>query len=109
MIVQRRYRQTHTVDMYTHTHIHTRTHTNTQTHTNTNIHTHTCMHTPHIQTNKQMDRHRFSITAFGFSCQIGGNVSANAGGIRFVRYGSLHGSVLGLKAVSNKIVCKLLQ
>lgn len=29
------------------------------------------------------------------SCQIGGNVSTNAGGLRFVRYGSLHGNVLG--------------
>ncbi|CAI7867835.1 unnamed protein product, partial [Closterium sp. NIES-54] len=28
------------------------------------------------------------------SCQIGGNVSTNAGGIRLLRYGSLHGSVL---------------
>ncbi|KAG5534009.1 hypothetical protein RHGRI_028016 [Rhododendron griersonianum] len=28
------------------------------------------------------------------SCQIGGNVSTNAGGLRFVRYGSLHGNVL---------------
>ncbi|XP_070561383.1 D-2-hydroxyglutarate dehydrogenase, mitochondrial-like [Ptychodera flava] len=33
------------------------------------------------------------------SCHIGGNVSTNAGGIRLVRYGSLHGSVLGLEAV----------
>ncbi|KAJ8650457.1 hypothetical protein MRB53_003480 [Persea americana] len=33
------------------------------------------------------------------SCQIGGNVSTNAGGLRFIRYGSLHGSVLGLEAV----------
>ncbi|MES1906856.1 MAG: hypothetical protein MHM6MM_000084 [Cercozoa sp. M6MM] len=33
------------------------------------------------------------------SCQIGGNVSTNAGGIRLCRYGSLHGSVLGLEAV----------
>eukprot|EP01121_Diplochlamys_sp_Union-15-3_P016426 TRINITY_DN5576_c0_g1_i1.p1 TRINITY_DN5576_c0_g1~~TRINITY_DN5576_c0_g1_i1.p1 ORF type:complete len:492 (-),score=89.37 TRINITY_DN5576_c0_g1_i1:7-1482(-) len=33
------------------------------------------------------------------SCHIGGNVSTNAGGIRFLRYGSLHGSVLGLEAV----------
>jgi len=29
------------------------------------------------------------------SCQIGGNVSTNAGGLRILRYGSLHGSVLG--------------
>ena len=33
------------------------------------------------------------------SCQIGGNVATNAGGLRFLRYGSLHGSVLGLEAV----------
>ncbi|RVW51740.1 putative D-2-hydroxyglutarate dehydrogenase, mitochondrial [Vitis vinifera] len=29
------------------------------------------------------------------SCQIGGNISTNAGGLRLVRYGSLHGNVLG--------------
>ena len=33
------------------------------------------------------------------SCQLGGNVSTNAGGLRLLRYGSLHGSVLGLEAV----------
>ena len=33
------------------------------------------------------------------SCQIGGNVSTNAGGLRFLRYGSLHGTVLGLEVV----------
>lgn len=33
------------------------------------------------------------------SCQIGGNISTNAGGLRLVRYGSLHGTVLGLEAV----------
>ena len=33
------------------------------------------------------------------SCHIGGNVSTNAGGIRLLRYGSLHGSVLGIEAV----------
>ncbi|KAL9461657.1 hypothetical protein AB3S75_004617 [Citrus x aurantiifolia] len=33
------------------------------------------------------------------SCQIGGNVSTNAGGLRLVRYGSLHGNILGLEAV----------
>ncbi|PVU95107.1 hypothetical protein BB560_005888, partial [Smittium megazygosporum] len=32
------------------------------------------------------------------SCHIGGNVSTNAGGIRYLKYGSLHGSVLGLEA-----------
>ncbi|KAK3279205.1 D-2-hydroxyglutarate dehydrogenase, mitochondrial [Cymbomonas tetramitiformis] len=31
------------------------------------------------------------------SCQIGGNVSTNAGGLRLLRYGSLHGTVLGLE------------
>lgn len=33
------------------------------------------------------------------SCQIGGNISTNAGGLHFIRYGSLHGNVLGLEAV----------
>jgi len=33
------------------------------------------------------------------SCQIGGNVSTNAGGLRLVRYGSLHGSVMGIEVV----------
>jgi FAD/FMN-containing dehydrogenase len=33
------------------------------------------------------------------SCQIGGNVATNAGGSRFLRYGSLRGSVLGLETV----------
>nr|XP_054923220.1 D-2-hydroxyglutarate dehydrogenase, mitochondrial-like isoform X2 [Dermacentor andersoni] len=33
------------------------------------------------------------------SCQIGGNVATNAGGLRLLRYGPLHGSVLGLEAV----------
>lgn len=33
------------------------------------------------------------------SCQIGGNISTNAGGLRVVRYGSLHGNVLGIEAV----------
>nr|XP_028687200.1 D-2-hydroxyglutarate dehydrogenase, mitochondrial isoform X5 [Macaca mulatta] len=31
------------------------------------------------------------------SCHIGGNVATNAGGLRFLRYGSLHGTVLGLE------------
>lgn len=34
------------------------------------------------------------------SCHIGGNVATNAGGLRLLRYGSLHGSVLGLEVVS---------
>eukprot|EP01132_Coremiostelium_polycephalum_P003754 gene3754-4674_t len=33
------------------------------------------------------------------SCQIGGNASTNAGGIRLLRYGSLHGNILGIEAV----------
>ncbi|KAJ1989168.1 D-lactate ferricytochrome c oxidoreductase [Dimargaris cristalligena] len=33
------------------------------------------------------------------SCQIGGNVATNAGGVHFLKYGSLHGSVLGLEVV----------
>lgn len=33
------------------------------------------------------------------SCHIGGNVSTNAGGLRYVRYGSLHGNVLGMEMV----------
>ncbi|KAI9166752.1 putative D-lactate dehydrogenase [Paramyrothecium foliicola] len=33
------------------------------------------------------------------SCHIGGNVSTNAGGLRLLRYGSLHGTVLGIEAV----------
>ncbi|KAL2775378.1 D-2-hydroxyglutarate dehydrogenase, mitochondrial isoform 3 [Daubentonia madagascariensis] len=33
------------------------------------------------------------------SCHIGGNVATNAGGLRFLRYGSLHGTILGLEVV----------
>jgi FAD/FMN-containing dehydrogenase len=33
------------------------------------------------------------------SCHIGGNLSTNAGGLRLLRYGSLHGTVLGIEAV----------
>ncbi|KAF9307293.1 hypothetical protein BGZ74_007103 [Mortierella antarctica] len=32
-------------------------------------------------------------------CHIGGNVATNAGGLRLLRYGSLHGTVLGLEVV----------
>ena len=39
------------------------------------------------------------IFVFTSSCQIGGNVSTNAGGVRLLRYGSLHGNVLGIEAV----------
>jgi FAD/FMN-containing dehydrogenase len=37
------------------------------------------------------------------SCHIGGNLATNAGGLRVLRYGSLHGSILGLE-----VVCHLL-
>jgi len=33
------------------------------------------------------------------TCQIGGNVATNAGGLRLIRNGSLKGSVLGIEAV----------
>lgn len=33
------------------------------------------------------------------SCHLGGNVATNAGGLRLLRYGSLHGNILGLEAV----------
>lgn len=33
------------------------------------------------------------------SCQVGGNISTNAGGLRLIRYGSLHGNVLGVEVV----------
>ncbi|KDO30832.1 hypothetical protein SPRG_04733 [Saprolegnia parasitica CBS 223.65] len=33
------------------------------------------------------------------TCQIGGNAATNAGGLRLLRYGSLHGSILGIEAV----------
>ncbi|KAI8834323.1 hypothetical protein BC829DRAFT_426345 [Chytridium lagenaria] len=34
------------------------------------------------------------------TCQIGGNVATNAGGLRLLRYGSLHGTVLSLEVVT---------
>jgi FAD/FMN-containing dehydrogenase len=33
------------------------------------------------------------------SCQIGGNLSTNAGGIHFIRHNSLHANCIGLKVV----------
>nr|XP_023019728.1 D-2-hydroxyglutarate dehydrogenase, mitochondrial-like [Leptinotarsa decemlineata] len=33
------------------------------------------------------------------SCHIGGNVSTNAGGMRLIRYGNMHGNILGLEVV----------
>eukprot|EP00920_Eleutheroschizon_duboscqi_P033646 GHVT01080910.1.p1 GENE.GHVT01080910.1~~GHVT01080910.1.p1 ORF type:complete len:502 (-),score=112.04 GHVT01080910.1:40-1545(-) len=36
------------------------------------------------------------------SCHIGGNVATNAGGIRLLRYGSMHANVLGLEAVTGR-------
>lgn len=41
------------------------------------------------------------------SCQIGGNVSTNAGGLRLLRYGSLRGTVLGLEVVSTSILTEM--
>lgn len=35
------------------------------------------------------------------SCMIGGNVATCAGGVRFLRYGSMHSNVLGLQVVSS--------
>lgn len=39
------------------------------------------------------------------SCQLGGNVSTNAGGLRLMRFGNLHGSVLGLEVVNPIQIC----
>lgn len=33
------------------------------------------------------------------SCQVGGNLATNAGGLRLLRYGNLHGSTLGIEFV----------
>ncbi len=33
------------------------------------------------------------------SCQIGGNLATNAGGIKFIRQGSMHSNCVGMKAV----------
>lgn len=33
------------------------------------------------------------------SCHIGGNVATNAGGLRLLRYGNLHGNAVGIEAV----------
>lgn len=34
------------------------------------------------------------------SCMIGGNLSTNAGGIKFIKYGSMHANTVGLKAIT---------
>jgi FAD/FMN-containing dehydrogenase len=34
------------------------------------------------------------------SCQIGGNLATNAGGIKFIKYNSMHANTLGLTAVT---------
>ncbi|XP_028133838.1 D-2-hydroxyglutarate dehydrogenase, mitochondrial [Diabrotica virgifera virgifera] len=34
------------------------------------------------------------------TCHIGGNVSTNAGGMRLLKYGNMHGNVLGLEVVT---------
>lgn len=33
------------------------------------------------------------------TCQVGGTVATNAGGLRLLRYGSMHGNILGIEAV----------
>ena len=33
------------------------------------------------------------------SCHIGGNIATNAGGIKFIKYGSMHANTLGVKGV----------
>ena len=33
------------------------------------------------------------------SCQIGGNLATNAGGIKFIKYNSMHANTVGIKAV----------
>jgi D-2-hydroxyglutarate dehydrogenase len=43
------------------------------------------------------------------SCHIGGNVATNAGGLRLVRYGSLHSTVLGVEAVKVKFESSILE
>ncbi|XP_030747862.1 D-2-hydroxyglutarate dehydrogenase, mitochondrial-like isoform X2 [Sitophilus oryzae] len=44
------------------------------------------------------------------SCHIGGNVATNAGGMRLIRYGNLHGNILGLEVVkANGEVLNLLK
>ena len=44
------------------------------------------------------------------SCQIGGNVATNAGGLRMVKYGSMHQNILGLEVVqSNGVVLNMLR
>jgi len=54
------------------------------------------------QLNQELESHKLmmplDLGAKG-SCQIGGNISTNAGGLRLLRYGSLRGTVLGLEAV----------
>lgn len=33
------------------------------------------------------------------SCQIGGNLATNAGGIKFIKYNSMHANTMGVTAV----------
>jgi FAD/FMN-containing dehydrogenase len=42
------------------------------------------------------------------SCHIGGNLATNAGGLRLLRYGSLHGTTLGLEVVSYTALCLMI-
>lgn len=55
-----------------------------------------------LQLDNYVAPHRFTVPldiAVKETCQIGGNIATNAGGLRLIRYGSLHGSVLGLEVV----------
>lgn len=44
--------------------------------------------------------HTFSDLGAKGSCQLGGNVATNAGGLRVIKYGSMHQNVLGLEVVT---------
>lgn len=59
-------------------------------------------HRPRREREVRASYHSFQIYPVqlpALSCHIGGNVSTNAGGLRLLRYGSLHGAVLGLEVV----------
>ena len=34
------------------------------------------------------------------SCQIGGNIATNAGGVNYIKYGSIRQNILGLELVT---------
>jgi FAD/FMN-containing dehydrogenase len=51
----------------------------------------------HGEDSSQKKRGRWTDLGAKGSCHIGGNISTNAGGLRLLRYGSLHGTVLAWK------------